>query len=71
MPPEEELHLFSDDRRVLLSALMNNARDTVRLVSESVTETRDTVRRSQELIEQTRIMLRELDTHGVNGRRML
>jgi hypothetical protein len=37
----------------------------------SVNETRDTVHRSLELIEQSRIMLRELDTHGVNGRRML
>jgi hypothetical protein len=50
---------------------MNNARDTVRRLSESVNETRDTVRRTHELIEQSRIMLRELDSHGVNGRRML
>jgi predicted transcriptional regulator len=71
MSPEEELRLFSDDRLVLQSALMNNARDTVRRVSESVNETRDTVRRTQELIEQSWIMLRELDSHGVNGRRML
>jgi hypothetical protein len=37
----------------------------------SANDVHDMVRRTEELIEQTRKMLRELDTHGVNGRRML
>jgi hypothetical protein len=58
MPHEEELHLFSHDR--LLLTMFASANDA-----------RDMVRHTQELIEQTRKMLRELDIHGVNGRRML
>jgi hypothetical protein len=40
-------------------------------MSASVNDARDIVRRTRELIEQSRIMLRELDIHGVNGRRIL
>jgi hypothetical protein len=39
-------------------------------MSASVNDARDIVRRTQVLIEKTRIMLRELDIHGVNGRRI-
>jgi hypothetical protein len=38
-------------------------------MSASANDARALVRCTQELIEQTRKMLRELDTHGVNGRR--
>jgi hypothetical protein len=40
-------------------------------MSASANDARDMVRRTEELIEQTRNMLRELDSHGVGGRRML
>jgi hypothetical protein len=40
-------------------------------MSASVNDARDMVRRTEELIKQTRNMLRELDTNGVNGRRVL
>ena len=58
MPHEEELHQFSHNRLLLT-------------MSASVNDARDLVRRTEELIEQTRKMLCELDTHGVDGRRML
>jgi hypothetical protein len=40
-------------------------------MAASVNDARDLVRRTEELIERTRNMLRELDSHGVDGRRML
>jgi hypothetical protein len=36
----------------------------------SVNDARYTVRRTLELIEQSRIVLRELDIHGADGRRI-
>jgi hypothetical protein len=56
MPPKE-IPLVSDAK--LLSAMC-----------ASVRAIRDIVRRSLELIEQSRIMLRELDTHEIDGRQI-
>jgi hypothetical protein len=55
--PHEDLYSFSDER-ILIT------------MSASVNDTREIVRRTLELIEQSRIMLRELDIHGADARRI-
>jgi hypothetical protein len=55
--PHEELRHFSDQR--LLNTLCASVNDTC-----------DVVRRTLELIEQSHSMLRELDIHGADGRRI-
>ena len=55
--PHEELHQLSDQRLLIT-------------MCESVIETSYIVRRTLELIEESQIMLRELDIHGTEGRRI-
>ena len=57
MPPEE-LHREFSDQRLLIA------------MCTSVNDARYLVRRTLELIEHSRIMLRELDVHGADGRRI-